>query len=134
MVSAISVGVAARFTGTLSRKFALPSPLPVNRLSISVSTGPGATALTRTPLCAPSSAAVISPHALKRCSRASQKHSLYLASRLSLGPIRQRPRRSRVAGRLMKLPASGLLMSDAKLFHYVFSVALMILEYLQTAL
>ena len=65
MVSAISVGVAARFTGTLSRKFALPSPLPVNRLSISVSTGVGATALTRTPLCAPSSAAVISPHAFE---------------------------------------------------------------------
>ena len=33
-----------------------------------------------------------------------------------------------------KLPASGLLMSNAKLFHYVFSVALMVLEYLQTAL
>src|SRR6185295_15548275 len=30
---------------------------PVNRLSISVSTGPGATALTRTPVSAPSSAA-----------------------------------------------------------------------------
>src|SRR6185312_11675377 len=50
---------AARLTGTLWRKFALPSPPPVNRLSISVSTGPGATALTRTPVSAPSSAAAL---------------------------------------------------------------------------
>jgi hypothetical protein len=57
MVSAISCGVAARLTGTVSRKSAFPSPPPVKRLSISVSTGPGATALTRTPLGAPSSAA-----------------------------------------------------------------------------
>ena len=34
MVSAISSGVAARLTGTVSRKFALPSPPPVKRLSI----------------------------------------------------------------------------------------------------
>jgi hypothetical protein len=45
-------------------------------------------------------------------------------------PIRQRPEGAGVAGRLMKLPTSGLLMSNAKLFHYVFSVALMVLEYL----
>jgi hypothetical protein len=34
----------------------------------------------------------------------------------------------------MKLPASGLLMSDAKLFRHVLSVAQMVLEYLETAL
>jgi hypothetical protein len=59
MVSAISSGVAARLTGTLSRKFAFLSALPVNRFSISVSTGPGATAFTRTPVAAPSSAAAL---------------------------------------------------------------------------
>src|SRR6478672_4283709 len=59
IVSAISCGVAARLTGTLSRKSAFSSPPPVKRLSISVSTGPGATALTRTPLAAPSSAAAL---------------------------------------------------------------------------
>jgi hypothetical protein len=32
------------------------------------------------------------------------------------------------AERLMKLPASGLLVSDAKLFHHVLSVAQMVLE------
>ena len=57
IVSVISCGVAARLAGTLSRKFAFLSPPPVKRLSISVSTGTGATALTRTPLAAPSSAA-----------------------------------------------------------------------------
>ena len=39
-----------------------------------------------------------------------------------------------LSGRWMKLPSSGLLMSDAKLFHHVLGVAQMVLEYLQTVL
>ena len=34
----------------------------------------------------------------------------------------------RVAGQLMKLLASGLLMSNAKLFHHVLGIAQMVLE------
>src|SRR5580698_6650841 len=58
MVCAISSGVAVRLAGTVATKpaFAATSP-PVNRLNISVSTGPGATALTRTPKAIASSAA-----------------------------------------------------------------------------
>ena len=49
MVWAISSGVPTRFTGTPEIKPALLSAVPVKRFSMSVSIGPGATALTRTP-------------------------------------------------------------------------------------
>src|SRR6478672_959254 len=62
MVRAISWGLPARLRGTPAIKPAFLSALPVNRFSIPVSTGPGATALTRTPNAAPSSAAdLVSP-------------------------------------------------------------------------
>ena len=48
-------------------------------------------------------------------------------------PLWQRPAGKEPASGY-KLPASGLLMSDAKLFHHVLSVAQMVLEYLETAL
>jgi hypothetical protein len=57
MASAISSGRPARFSGTPATRPALRSALPVKRSSIAVSTGPGATALTRTPNAAASSAA-----------------------------------------------------------------------------
>src|SRR4029077_11079641 len=57
IVSAISVGVPRRLSGTPATNPAFRSAEPVNRSSIPVSTGPGATALTRTPDAAPSSAA-----------------------------------------------------------------------------
>jgi hypothetical protein len=56
---AISSGLPARLSGTPAIKPAFLSALPVNRLSISVSIGPGAKALTRTPNSAPSSAATL---------------------------------------------------------------------------
>jgi hypothetical protein len=48
MVWAISSGLPLRLSGTPATKPAFLSAVPVNRFSISVSTGPGATALTRT--------------------------------------------------------------------------------------
>ena len=57
MPAAISSGRPARFIGTPATSPAFRSALPVKRLSIPVSTGPGAAALTRTPNAAPSSAA-----------------------------------------------------------------------------
>src|ERR1700676_5200329 len=57
MARAISSGLPARLSGTPAIKPAFLSAPPVNRFSISVSTGPGATALTRTPNSAPSRAA-----------------------------------------------------------------------------
>src|SRR6266446_1701519 len=57
MVWAISSGVPDRLSGTPAIRLAFLSALRVNRFSISVSTGPGATALTRTPNAAASSAA-----------------------------------------------------------------------------
>src|SRR5882757_11295478 len=57
MASAISAGVPTRLRGTPSTSPAFLSGVPVNRFSIPVSTGPGATALTRMPDAAPSSAA-----------------------------------------------------------------------------
>jgi hypothetical protein len=59
MASAISSGVPQRLSGTRAIKLAFLSTVPVKRVSISVSTGPGATALTRTPNAAPSSAAAL---------------------------------------------------------------------------
>src|SRR5262245_28133550 len=62
MVWAISSGLPARLRGTPAIKPAFLSALPVTRFSIPVSTGPGATALTRTLNAAPSSAAdLVSP-------------------------------------------------------------------------
>src|SRR5258708_30083582 len=57
MASAISVGVPTRLRGTPAASPAFLSAVPVNRFSIPVSTGPGATALTRMPDAAPSRAA-----------------------------------------------------------------------------
>src|SRR6266852_1237627 len=57
MASAISSGRPARFSGTPATSPAFLSALPVNRSSIAVSIGLGATALTRTPNTAASSAA-----------------------------------------------------------------------------
>src|SRR5712664_2472432 len=57
MASAISAGVPTRLRGTPATSPAFLSAVPVNRFSISVSTGPGAIALTRIPDAAPSSAA-----------------------------------------------------------------------------
>src|SRR5207244_3365998 len=57
MVWAISSGVPARLSGTPAIKPFFLSALPVNRFNISVSIGPGATALTRTPNAGASSAA-----------------------------------------------------------------------------
>src|SRR5271169_3832740 len=62
MASAISSGFPTRLSGTVETRPAFLSALPVKRLSISVSVGPGATALTRTPEPATSSAAdLVSP-------------------------------------------------------------------------
>src|SRR6266851_2842556 len=58
IVSAISSGRPARFSGTPATRPAFRSALPVKRSSIAVSIGPGATALTRTPNAAASSAAL----------------------------------------------------------------------------
>src|SRR5450432_2926537 len=49
MACAISSGFPRRLSGTLATRPAFLSALPVNRSSIPVSTGPGATAFTRTP-------------------------------------------------------------------------------------
>jgi hypothetical protein len=49
IVRAISSGRPARLTGTPETNAALLSSVPVNRASIPVSIGPGATTLTRTP-------------------------------------------------------------------------------------
>jgi hypothetical protein len=58
MAAAISRGSPARPMGTVARNAALASALrPVTRSSMSVWTGPGPTALTRTPLAVGSSAA-----------------------------------------------------------------------------
>src|SRR6266478_6569566 len=57
MASAISAGVPTRLRGTPATSPAFRSAIPVKRFSISVSTGPGATALTSTTAPAPSSAA-----------------------------------------------------------------------------
>src|ERR1700748_3342804 len=57
IASAISSGRPVRFIGTPAASAAFRSALPVKRSSIAVSTGPGATALTRTPEVAASSAA-----------------------------------------------------------------------------
>src|SRR5260370_40952569 len=57
VASAISAGVPARLRGTPATNPAFLSAVPVNRLSIPVSTGPGAMALTRMPDAAPSRAA-----------------------------------------------------------------------------
>jgi hypothetical protein len=57
IASAISSSLPARFSGTPATSPAFLSELPVNRSSIAVSIGPGATALIRTPNAAPSSAA-----------------------------------------------------------------------------
>src|ERR1700675_2885438 len=57
IASAISSGLPARFSGTPATSPAFRSELPVKRSSIAVSIGPGATALTRTPNAAASSAA-----------------------------------------------------------------------------
>src|SRR3982074_2185448 len=57
MASAISAGVPTRLRGTPATSPAFLSAVPVNRFSNSVSTGPGAIALTRMPDAAPSSAA-----------------------------------------------------------------------------
>src|SRR5216684_3805330 len=54
---AISSGLPTRWSGTAPTRPAFRSALPVKRLSIAVSVGPGATALTRTPEPAASSAA-----------------------------------------------------------------------------
>lgn len=56
MAWAISSGVPARLSGMPAIRPALRSAVPVSRPSMSVSTGPGATALTRTPEPAASSA------------------------------------------------------------------------------
>src|ERR1700761_2663019 len=62
MALAISAGSPARPSGTVETRPAFLSALPVKRLSIPVSVGPGATALTRTPEPATSSATdVVSP-------------------------------------------------------------------------
>src|SRR6476620_10710383 len=57
MASAISAGVPTRLRGTPATSPAFLSAVPVNRFSIPVSTDPGATALTRMPDAAASSAA-----------------------------------------------------------------------------
>src|ERR1700738_3660896 len=57
MVWAISSGLPTRLSGTVAAKPAFLSAVPVNRFSIPVSIGPGATMLTRTPDAAASSAA-----------------------------------------------------------------------------
>ena len=57
MVCAISAGLPVRLSGTPPTKPAFLSLVPVNRFSIPVSIGPGATTLTRTPDPAASSAA-----------------------------------------------------------------------------
>ncbi len=57
IVWAISSGSSNRLSGTPASIPALRSAVPVNLFSIPVSTGPGATALTRTPNGAASSAA-----------------------------------------------------------------------------
>src|ERR1700730_2780291 len=49
MVWAISSGLPTRLSGTVAAKPAFLSAVPVNRFSIPVSIGPGATMLTRTP-------------------------------------------------------------------------------------
>src|SRR5258707_9695139 len=54
---AISAGSPTRPSGTLFASAAFLSAVPVKRLSMPVSVGPGATALTRTPELAASSAA-----------------------------------------------------------------------------
>jgi hypothetical protein len=54
---AISSGAPTRPSGTLDTSAAFLSGVPVKRLSIAVSVGPGATALTRTPKAPASSAA-----------------------------------------------------------------------------
>src|SRR6266404_5437327 len=62
MVWAISSGAPSRWSGTVATKPAFLSSVPVKRLSIPVSIGPGATALTRTPRPATSIAAdLVSP-------------------------------------------------------------------------
>src|SRR5580700_9404263 len=62
MVWAISSGLPTRLSGTVAAKPAFLSAVPVNRFSIPVSIGPGATMLTRTPDAAASSAAdLVSP-------------------------------------------------------------------------
>ena len=62
MVWAISSGRPIRFVGTVATSPAFFSSVPVNRVSIPVSIGPGATTLTRTPDPATSSAAAfVSP-------------------------------------------------------------------------
>ena len=57
MVCAISSGLPVRLSGTPPTKPAFLSSVPVNRFSIPVSIGPGATTLTRTPDPVASSAA-----------------------------------------------------------------------------
>src|ERR1700747_351982 len=57
MVWAISSGVPTLLSGTVAARPAFLSSVPVKRFSIPVSIGPGATALTRTPDAAASSAA-----------------------------------------------------------------------------
>src|SRR4051812_21486672 len=62
IVWAISSGFPTRLSGTPAIRPAFRSAVPVNRSSIPVSIGPGATALTRTPNAAASSAAdLVSP-------------------------------------------------------------------------
>src|ERR1700732_3001631 len=62
MVWAISSGLPTRLSGTVAAKPAFLSAVPVNRFSIPVSIGPGATMLTLTPDAAASSAAdLVSP-------------------------------------------------------------------------
>ena len=54
---AISSGLPTRLSGTVETKPAFRSSVPVNRVNMPVSIGPGATTLTRTPNSAASSAA-----------------------------------------------------------------------------
>src|SRR5712671_3839333 len=74
MARAISSGLPARLSGTPAIKPAFLSAPPVNRFSISVSTGPGATALTRTPNSAPSRAAAF-VHPSTACLLAGYNHA-----------------------------------------------------------
>ena len=61
MVWAISSGLPTRWSGTPAIKLAFLSSVPVNRVSMPVSIGPGATALTRTP--APAASSLATPAA-----------------------------------------------------------------------
>src|SRR5258707_3980477 len=83
MASAISSGLPARLSGTPATRPAFLSALPVMRSSIAVSIGPGATALTRTPNAAPSSAAdLVKPRSEEHTSELQSRQ--YLVCRLLL--------------------------------------------------